>query len=196
MGREEQNLVAPATLVPGLIKCLLGVELWKFKPFSSLQVFQQRQSRAAEADRLLRPSDPAGSAQHIVKPRVHDHDDHVTSQNQQIESEICGTEPPSSRGDTSFDEDTPPIRICIIGAGIAGLYLAMMLDDLGLSTLSYDILESRDRIGGRVYTHKFEDGKDNYYDVGAMRFPKVRRAKQIIIDSILNDLDSPVSSDI
>ena len=66
-----------------------------------------------------------------------------------------------------------PIRICIIGAGISGLYLAMMLEDLGIPEISYDIFESRDRIGGRVYTHHFGDERKSYYDVGAMRFPKV-----------------------
>jgi hypothetical protein len=79
--------------------------------------------------------------------------------NQRVGSVVCG--------------DAPPLRICIIGAGISGLYIAMMLDDLDIPGLRYDILESRDRIGGRVYTHHFGDRRGSYYDVGAMRFPKV-----------------------
>ena len=65
-------------------------------------------------------------------------------------------------------------KICIIGAGITGLYLAMMCDYLDIS---YDLLESSNRVGGRIYTHKFpETGtpiNHNYYDVGAMRYPDI-----------------------
>ncbi|RAO65211.1 uncharacterized protein BHQ10_001223 [Talaromyces amestolkiae] len=65
------------------------------------------------------------------------------------------------------------IRVCIIGAGISGLYLGMLLDELDLKNVSYDILESNERTGGRVYTYKFGPGKMEYYDVGAMRFPRI-----------------------
>ena len=69
--------------------------------------------------------------------------------------------------------------ICIIGAGIAGLYTALILDDLGVQ---YEILEASDRVGGRLLTHRFngEVGyaaerdtpeRYDYFDVGAMRFP-------------------------
>lgn len=64
-------------------------------------------------------------------------------------------------------------KVSIIGAGIAGLYIAMLLQDLQIPNLSYEILEADSRIGGRVYTHRFSDQKDDYYDVGAMRFPKL-----------------------
>ncbi|KDQ16662.1 hypothetical protein BOTBODRAFT_106568 [Botryobasidium botryosum FD-172 SS1] len=43
----------------------------------------------------------------------------------------------------------------------------MILDDLGIP---YEILESSQRAGGRIYTHRFPGGnKCNYFDVGAMR---------------------------
>ena len=45
-------------------------------------------------------------------------------------------------------------RVCIIGAGMAGLYTAMILDSLGIQ---YDILEASNRVGGRVFTHKFRN---------------------------------------
>jgi len=71
-------------------------------------------------------------------------------------------------------------KVCIVGAGMSGLYLAMMLEFLNID---YTILEGSDRIGGRVYTHDFREkdstGRDipksdhNYYDVGAMRFPEI-----------------------
>ncbi len=64
-------------------------------------------------------------------------------------------------------------RICIIGAGAAGLYLAMMLKFLGITNV--DILEANNRVGGRCYT-KYLDGNGyphNYYDIGAMRIPGI-----------------------
>lgn len=72
--------------------------------------------------------------------------------------------------------ELPTIGILGAGpAGPAGLYTALMLDDLGIP---YHIHEARDRVGGRLFTYKFpgDSGSDpnyNYYDVGAMRFPKI-----------------------
>ncbi|KAL6715982.1 hypothetical protein ACLMJK_006944 [Lecanora helva] len=73
----------------------------------------------------------------------------------------------------------PGSKVCIIGAGMAGLYIAMILDYLNIEGLSYEILEGSDRVGGRVYTHYFSDpkkpeNKHDYYDVGAMRFPRIK----------------------
>ncbi|KAG8714986.1 hypothetical protein FRC09_017049 [Ceratobasidium sp. 395] len=69
-------------------------------------------------------------------------------------------------------EPTPLIRVAIVGAGCAGLYAAMMLQSIGVEV---DVLEANKRIGGRLYTHKFEGdyeaSKWDYFDVGAMRFP-------------------------
>ena len=64
--------------------------------------------------------------------------------------------------------DPAKVRICIVGAGVAGLYTALMLKHLGIE---YEILEASDRIGGRIYTHHFSEDKHDYYDIGAMRFP-------------------------
>jgi cation diffusion facilitator CzcD-associated flavoprotein CzcO len=62
---------------------------------------------------------------------------------------------------------TPPpayvnLPVCIIGAGVAGLYTAMMLDFLGIK---YEILEASERHGGRLYTHHFNklDGPYQYF---------------------------------
>ena len=65
------------------------------------------------------------------------------------------------------------LPIAIIGAGVAGLRVAMMLDYL---EIPYEIFEASKRHGGRCYTYHFtteeESGlKHDYYDVGAMRFP-------------------------
>jgi NADPH-dependent 2,4-dienoyl-CoA reductase/sulfur reductase-like enzyme len=74
-----------------------------------------------------------------------------------------------------------PTKVCIIGAGAAGLFTAMLFDYLN-STLSkvgfnvdYDIFEAGKEVGGRLYTYPFteitEQNPHDYYDVGAMRFP-------------------------
>ncbi|EHK96180.1 putative bifunctional amine oxidase [Glarea lozoyensis 74030] len=70
----------------------------------------------------------------------------------------------------NYTQDLRPVKIGIIGAGISGLYTGLILEHLGLD---YEILEAADRIGGRVYTHKFpgDDDERSYYDIGAMRFP-------------------------
>ncbi|KAF3403514.1 putative bifunctional amine oxidase [Penicillium rolfsii] len=64
-------------------------------------------------------------------------------------------------------------KICIVGAGISGLYIALLLQSLDIPHLSIDILEADNRVGGRVYTHRFSDEPYDYYDVGAMRFPRL-----------------------
>ena len=80
---------------------------------------------------------------------------------------------------TSADFSTDPAisgSACIIGAGMAGLYTAALLDSLDLPYTLYEA--SKDRIGGRVFTHYFsaECGEDEarkkhrYVELGAMRF--------------------------
>lgn len=61
-------------------------------------------------------------------------------------------------------------KICIVGAGMSGLYAALILDHLGIP---YDILEAAPRPGGRILTHYFSTRKHDYYDIGAMRFPNI-----------------------
>ncbi|KDQ16661.1 hypothetical protein BOTBODRAFT_53766 [Botryobasidium botryosum FD-172 SS1] len=74
-----------------------------------------------------------------------------------------------SDGLLNLQKDAGNILVGIVGAGAAGLYTAMILDDL---EISYEILESSDRVGGRVHTHHFPgDNKWNYFEMGAMRFP-------------------------
>jgi NADPH-dependent 2,4-dienoyl-CoA reductase/sulfur reductase-like enzyme len=45
-----------------------------------------------------------------------------------------------------------PIKVGIVGGGVAGLYAAILLDSLDID---YDIHEASDRIGGRVFTYRF-----------------------------------------
>ncbi|KAH8817307.1 hypothetical protein F5884DRAFT_722331 [Xylogone sp. PMI_703] len=65
------------------------------------------------------------------------------------------------------------IPVCIIGGGIAGLYIAMLLDSLEIPGLSYDILEASNCLGGRIRTHHFSADMYDYFDIGAMRYPKI-----------------------
>ena len=78
-------------------------------------------------------------------------------------------------GDPDQFKDSAPYqgRICIIGAGAAGLYTAMMLKHLGITNV--DILEASNRVGGRCYTQPLagDNNFHNYYDVGAMRIPDI-----------------------
>ncbi|KAH7140384.1 hypothetical protein B0J13DRAFT_63603 [Dactylonectria estremocensis] len=80
------------------------------------------------------------------------------------------------------DSSTPGrLTVGIVGAGVAGLFTALLFDWLnedakkqGLKLkIDYDIIEAagKDRLGGRLYTHKFSEEDHDYYDVGAMRFP-------------------------
>lgn len=49
--------------------------------------------------------------------------------------------------------------------GIAGLYAALLIDYLGSECgITYDILEANtDRVGGRLYTHRFSDSPNDYF---------------------------------
>ncbi|KAF7378472.1 Amine oxidase [Mycena sanguinolenta] len=86
-----------------------------------------------------------------------------------------------------------PIRIGILGAGIAGLYAALLIDYLGPeSGITYDILEANpDRTGGRLYTHRFSDSPNDYFDAGAMRYPKIPWMKPTFALFKFLNLDDP-----
>lgn len=55
----------------------------------------------------------------------------------------------------------PQLKIGILGAGVGGLYTALILDSLDIG---YEILEASDRAGGRLSTYTFPNGgKYDYY---------------------------------
>lgn len=63
-----------------------------------------------------------------------------------------------------------PLRVGIVGGGMAGLYAAMLLDQFGIE---YHIFEaSGERLGGRVRTNYFNNDLHQYAELGAMRFPQ------------------------
>lgn len=57
-------------------------------------------------------------------------------------------------------------NVVILGAGMAGLVAAYELSRLGHTV---EIIEAQNRVGGRAFTHRFND-KD-YHELGAMRIP-------------------------
>jgi NADPH-dependent 2,4-dienoyl-CoA reductase/sulfur reductase-like enzyme len=108
--------------------------------------------------------------------------DHVTKQfNTRLQRNDLQSELPKFPGLNQSDLKTSPDgsfqeplgKVCIVGAGAAGVYMAWMLSYLGIE---YDLFEASDRIGGRVYTHTFAEDSEcahNYVDVGAMRVPNI-----------------------
>ena len=70
---------------------------------------------------------------------------------------------------TSCRNSTGPFKVGIVGAGAAGLYSAILLQSLGID---YEILELTERIGGRIYTYRFDEtawnnskpGEPDYYN--------------------------------
>ncbi|MCF6136605.1 flavin monoamine oxidase family protein [Pseudalkalibacillus berkeleyi] len=63
---------------------------------------------------------------------------------------------------------TNPKKVIVVGAGMSGLVSASLLKQAGHNVT---VIESRERVGGRVYTmrHPFMNGQ--YVEAGAMRIP-------------------------
>ena len=89
--------------------------------------------------------------------------------------------------DLQNPEPTDDLPVCVIGTGTAGLYTSMIFESLNISYHLVDA-DTRERVGGRIFTHHFPNGGPyDYYvcnvrlvspssltftqDVGAMRFP-------------------------
>ncbi|MDF2700252.1 MAG: amine oxidase, partial [Haloplasmataceae bacterium] len=61
------------------------------------------------------------------------------------------------------------VKIGIIGGGLSGLSSAFELRKTGADITIFDALD--DRIGGRVYTHYFDEDKKYYGELGPIRIP-------------------------
>ena len=67
--------------------------------------------------------------------------------------------------------DPSDLKVCIVGAGVAGLYAARILDTIGIK---YDLYEASERAGGRVLTHYFSEKPHDYYDIGEQSPPRLK----------------------
>lgn len=69
--------------------------------------------------------------------------------------------------------DIKDLKVGIIGAGMAGLYSGLLLKS---QRVDFHIYEANpERVGGRIYTHRFNAEKDQYFEAGAMRLPKTHQ---------------------
>jgi monoamine oxidase len=67
--------------------------------------------------------------------------------------------------------DPNRLSVGIVGAGMAGLYAALWLR---LFNVEVHLLESDpERLGGRIYTHRFNSEPNQYFEAGAMRLPGI-----------------------
>ncbi|KAF4966372.1 hypothetical protein FSARC_5942 [Fusarium sarcochroum] len=124
--------------------------------------------------------DVQAAAKRVVQARQNDPDlpiDDELSEKSGVITMLKGTQEMTGVG--LVPRESNHIEIGIIGAGVSGLFTALLFDwlneeckDLGLK-IDYDIMEAAkmDRLGGRLYTHRFSCDEHDYYDVGAMRFP-------------------------
>lgn len=68
--------------------------------------------------------------------------------------------------------------VCVVGAGIGGLRVALVLARAGYSVC---VLEARDRVGGRTLTHTFRGG--GTFDLGGQWLgPKQRRMNALVTE--------------
>ncbi|XP_006874544.1 PREDICTED: L-amino-acid oxidase-like [Chrysochloris asiatica] len=83
-------------------------------------------------------------------------------------------------------------RVVVIGAGMAGLTAAKMLQDAGHQVT---VLEASGRIGGRIETHRVP-GADWYVELGAMRIPATHRLSREFVRKFGLELNKFCHSDL
>ncbi len=70
-------------------------------------------------------------------------------------------------------ESLPPsLRVGIVGAGMSGLYSALLLQQ-NVPGVKVKIFEASDRVGGAVFTYRFSPEPNQYFEAGAMRIPNI-----------------------
>ncbi|MEP1576010.1 flavin monoamine oxidase family protein [Roseibium album] len=76
-----------------------------------------------------------------------------------------------------FDAGGARKRVTVLGAGAAGLVVAYELSRLGHEVT---VIEANDRIGGRIWTKRFDNG--DHHELGAMRIPRVHTKTHYYVD--------------
>lgn len=114
-------------------------------------------------------------AQYYVRQKL---DEVKNRKKMHYKSQHAGAKPESYSWDhlsAHKPQQGQPARVAIIGAGVAGLRTAMLLQHCGIP---YKIFEANDGPGGRLFTYHFPSdpktspaGKHDYFEVGGMRFP-------------------------
>ncbi|NTF91420.1 NAD(P)-binding protein [Agrobacterium rhizogenes] len=68
-----------------------------------------------------------------------------------------------------FPEGVSKPKVAVIGAGISGLVVASELLHAGVEDVT--LYEASERLGGKLWSHAFEDAPNVIAEMGAMRFP-------------------------
>lgn len=91
----------------------------------------------------------------------------------------CESQTPMKRVRPSMNPKVDPaaISVGILGAGMAGLYAALILRSLGIRVHLFEANPAR--IGGRVYTYRFDSSQNQYFEAGAMRLPDIPEQKPV-----------------
>ncbi|KAL2098019.1 hypothetical protein ACEWY4_007226 [Coilia grayii] len=85
-----------------------------------------------------------------------------------------------------------PLRVAVIGAGVAGLTAAKFLEDAGHKVT---IIEASHRVGGRVETYRNEN-EGWYAELGAMRIPQMHKILLTLVDKWRLPLSRFIEEDI
>jgi monoamine oxidase len=103
----------------------------------------------------------------------------------------------NSPGDAAgVSADAPPLdprqlEVGIVGAGMAGLYAALLLQSVGAAVHVFEADPTR--LGGRVYTHRFAEQDNQYFEAGAMRLPHIPEQQPVF--DLIDWLDERVAPD-
>ncbi|MDF5718211.1 MAG: NAD(P)-binding protein [Rhizonema sp. NSF051] len=77
-----------------------------------------------------------------------------------------------SRGSVQLMAASKPPSVLVLGAGLSGLYTALLLEAKGVSVT---VLEARDRVGGRVHTLDDIPGKP---EAGGQSFSELKMCRR------------------